>query len=752
MTTTTTLGRTGILATPERRIDGRDKVSGRLKYTADLKLPGMLWAAFATSPFAHARIRRIDVRAARAVEGVRAVLTADDIGRRRFGRQLHDWPVLAWDCVLMIGDRVAAAAAETREAAEEAARRIAVEYEELEPILDPRAALAADAPVLHPDRRSYYHRAFEGKEPMPVPHPNVQGLNRFARGDADLEPHFAAAYRVFEHTYHTPRQHAGYIEPRSTLVWVDPSSGSGQTGTIHVQSPNKIPFWLRQAMAKCLGVDESQIVVEPNAIGGDFGGKGTTVDEVPCYFLAKATGRPVRYVETYAEELGYAPTRHAATVSLRTAVDSDGRFLAHVSDVVFDGGAYAGGKIVPWLVPGFGYSAVPYHVPHYQVLARTVYTNQLAGAHVRAPVDLQVFFAWEQHVEVIAEALGIDPIDLRVRNLLADGQAAMTGEVMREVNAARVLERLKEAGRYGAPLPPGRGRGVALTCRHTPGLATSIKIVLRVDGTLEIVTGVTEQGSGQFTMLQRVAAATLGVAPERIAVRRANTGEALPDAGTGGSWVTHVHGRAIQLAATNLAALLEERSGLRLADVGFDALAENATDGEPLEASATYNGMHGPEHPSDFSFSGYAIEVAVDRETGAVQVLDATIVCDTGEIINPIGHQGQIDGGFAAGIGSALLEEVAIDEHGKVVTLSLGDYKLPTIADMPPLRTVTIRAGDAAGPFGAKMAGELSNTGVAPAIANAIYAAVGVRLDRFPLTAERVWEALRGHGAASHPA
>jgi CO/xanthine dehydrogenase Mo-binding subunit len=747
MTTTLTAAST-ILRTPERRVDGREKVSGRMQYTADIKVPEMLWAAFATSPFAHATIRGIDVRSAHEVEGVRAVLTADDIGRLRFGRQIHDWPVLAFDRVLMIGDRVAAIAADTREAAEEAARRVVVEYDELEPILDPRDALAAGAPVLHPDRHTYYHPAFEGKDPMPVPHPNVQGLNRFQKGDADLGPLFASAHRVFEHVYHTPRQHAGYLEPRSTLVWVD------DDGTIHVQTPNKIPFWLRHAMAKCLGIPEAQVVIEPSAIGGDFGGKGTTIDEVPCYFLAKATGRPVRYVETYAEELGYAPTRHAATISLKTAVDRDGRFIAHASDVVFDGGAYAGGKIVPWLVPGFGYSAVPYFVPNYQVLARTVYTNQLPGAHVRAPVDLQVFFAWEQHVEVIAAALAIDPIEVRLRNVLKDGQAAMTGEVMREVNAVRVLETLKRETRYGEPLPAGRGRGVALTCRHTPGLMTSIKIRLEASGALEIVTGVTEQGSGQLTMLQRVAAATLGVEPERIAVRRASTSEALADAGTGGSWVTHVHGRAIQMAATNLQTLMEERSGLTLRDgafvaadgrrASFEDVAASACASGALEATATYNGMHGPDHPSDFSFSGYAIEVAVDRETGEVDVVGATLVCDTGEIINPIGHQGQIDGGFAAGIGSALLEEIRIDEHGKVETLSLGEYKLPTIADMPPFRSITIRGGDAAGPFGAKMAGELSNTGVAPAIANAINNAVGIRLDCFPLTSERVYNALHG--------
>jgi CO/xanthine dehydrogenase Mo-binding subunit len=730
-----------LLERPETRIDGREKVTGRLRYTADITRPGTLWAAFSTSPYAHARIVAIDTRAARGVPGVRAVLTAEEVGRRRFGRQLHDWPVLAFDRVLLVGDRVAAVAADTREAAEEAARRVSVSYEELEPLLDPAAALAEDAPVLHPDRRSYFHAAFEGRDPFPVRHLNVQGWNRFARGDADLDPIFARAHRVYEHRFFTPRQHAGYIEPRSTLVWID------DDGTIYVHSPNKMPFALRGWMAHSLAVPPERIVVVPSAIGGDFGGKGTTVDELPCYFLARATGRPVRYVETYAEELRSAPTRHAATLDLKTAVDREGRFTAHASRVLYDGGAYAGAKVLPWIVPGLGYSTVPYFVPHSLVDVVSVYTNSVPGSHVRAPVDLQVFFAWEQHVDIMARDLGIDPLDFRLRNVLHDGQTALSNEHLGEVNATRVLQTLAAEIGTAPGHVPGRGRGIALTCRATHAMPTSIKVVLHADGRIDVVTGVTEQGSGQFTMLQRVAAAALGVKPERITVRRADTAEALPDAGTGGSWVTRIAGRALHQAASALKARLEEHSGMTLAEDGFraggasasfESLAAALCDGGDIETVGSY----APDGDDDFSFCAYAIEVDVDAATGCVRVTDAVLVCDVAAIINPIGHQGQIDGGFAAGIGSALLEEIAIDESGKVQTLSLGEYKLPTIRDVPPLRTVLVRARDAQGPFGAKMAGELSNTGVAPAIANAVFDAVGVRLDRFPITAERVYDAL----------
>lgn len=730
---TTTLA--GRFTTPEIRIEGRDKVSGRMQYTADIVRPGTLWAAFATSPFAHAKIVRIDTAAAKALPGVRAVLTAADVGERRFGRQLYDWPVLAWERGLMIGDRVVAVAADTRAIAEEAARLVAVEYDELAPLLDPFAALAADAPVLHPDRAAYFHQAFAGKDPMPIPHPNVQGWARTEQGDADLEPHFRA-HRTFEHRFETPRQHAGYIEPRSTIVWVDGD------GTVHVHSPNKMPFALRFGMARCLGIPAERIVIEPSAIGGDFGGKGTTIDELPCYFLARATGRPVRYVERYGEELGSAPTRHAGWITLKTAVDANGRFVAHHSEVVYDGGAYAGGKVTPRVVPGGGYSTVPYFIPNARIESTAVYTNTVPGAHVRAPNDLQIFFAWEGHVEMIAAELGIDPLDFRKRNLLGPGEPAVTNERMRHHNGAQILDVLAREARANAALPPGRGRGIALTCRHTGAGKTANKLIAHADGRIEAVIGAPEQGAGQLTLVQRVAAYALGVSEARVSVRRASTGEALADPGTGGSRVTHIVGRAVEKAAIALKEMLETGGGGTLTDGTLEELAARACAHGPLEAVGEYDGNHAPGEPSDFSFTAFAIEVDVDRETGRVRVHDALCVCDVGEIINPIAHQGQIDGGFAAGIGSALLEELTLDESGKVETLSLGEYKLPTMRDMPPLRTVLVRTADGRGPFGAKMAGELSNTGVAPAIANAIYAATGVRLHRFPFTAERVYDAL----------
>src|SRR5579875_2974010 len=273
-----------IFADPEIRVEGREKVSGKAQYTADVVKPNMLWAAFAVSPLPHARILSIDTSAAKAYPGVRAVLTGAEIGDRRFGRHLHDWPVLAYQKVRFIGERVAAVAAETKDAAEAAARLIDVEYE----------ALREDAPILHEDASAYVFAS--GKRP-PVEHPNIQGHVTHRKGATDLEPLFAAAYRVFEHTFTTPRQHHGYIEPRACLVQVEPD------GIVRVYSPCKSPFRLRQQMSIVSGVPTEKIIVEPTYIGGDFGGKGLVIDEFACYFLAKATGRPVKAVMSYADEL-----------------------------------------------------------------------------------------------------------------------------------------------------------------------------------------------------------------------------------------------------------------------------------------------------------------------------------------------------------------------------------------------------------------------------------------------------------------
>jgi CO/xanthine dehydrogenase Mo-binding subunit len=750
-------GGPGLLAEPEYRVEGQLKVTGAARYAADARRPGTLWMAYARSPLPHARIVAVRTEAACSAAGVHAVLTGADLpAHARFGRRLQDWPVLCSDRVRFVGDRVAAVAAETREAAQEAARLIDVDYEPLPALLSPEDALADEAPPLHPQAAEY---AYFGNRPA-RPHANMQGQLVVCVGsDAGRAEAFKSAYRVFEHTFRTPRQHQGHLEPHACLVWIDTD------GVVHVVSTNKTPFSLRQQMARTIGLAEEQVVVDSQYIGGDFGGKGTSLDEYACYFLARATGRPVKAEMSYADELGAANPRHGALIHVRTAVDAEGHFLAHESRLVFDGGAYAAGKPIDGLVVRGGLSTLAaYRVPETRLELTTAYTNNLPGGHMRAPGEVQALFAGESHVDMIASALGIDRIEVRLRNVVTDGEANSIGERIRESRLADALAAARRELHWDTPVSPGHGRGLAAEIRHVGGGKTSLQFQLRPErATIEVLTGMVEQGAGAHTVIRRVAAAVLDLAPARIEVRYADTGSAPADPGAGGSRVTHVIGQAALDGAGRMKTALHELAAeafgwpveqVRLERDRFVAGAESASfeevverigHGPPVSVVGSYgDAPHGHDEPADFNASVYGVEVEVDRATGAVRIVDAVQVVDVGTIINPLAHQGQLEGGFAFGLGAGLMEDLVVAD-GQVTTLTLGEYKLPTVMDMPSLRTVLLGTEVGPGPFGAKAVGEVTNSGVAPAIANAVADAVGARVTELPITSERVLAALPDH-------
>ena len=740
-----------MLAQPEYRVEGPLKVTGAARYTADVNMPGMLHLAYTRSPLPHARIVSIDTQAARAVPGVHAVLTGADIGFVGLGRTLQDWPALAIDRVRMIGDRVAAVAAESKAAADEAARLVEVEYEEL-PLVTLENALDPDAPVLHPDPESY---TYLGPQRRPTPHPNVHGhvITQKSETGESIDDVFARADHVFEHTFTVAREFQGFIEPRACVVWID------EDDRVHVTNTNKAPAQFRRQLAAGLGIPPERIVVDTTFIGGDFGGKGLSIDEYACYHLAKATGRPIKGVMSYLDEMQASNARHPAILKLRTAVDRDGKFLAHQSDAVIDGGAYAAGKASPALIVPAHQTLTAYRVPVTRLEVRAIYTNSIPGGSMRAPGDPQSMFAGESHVDMIAKALGIDPIELRRRNAVRDGDRSVTGEVFHRARALEVLDALEQESDWHGTLPAGRGRGVALGVRHIGAGATSVQVRLGEDGIVEVVTGVVDQGVGTYTVLHRVATAVLSVDPKRIVVRHCDTDGPAPDPGVGGQRVTHVLGRAAQAGASELKARLEELAaeamGWPAGDVRlendrfvageesapFDEVAANILRSSPVEVSGAYDGTHKPGEPGDFEFAGYVVETELDRDTGAVNIHDILLVADVGTIINPVAHQGQLEGGLVMGLGAALMEELQVQD-GQVTTATLGDYKIPCVMDTPAFRTVLIHdPQDGPGPLGGKAAGELTNTSVAPAVANAV-AACGARVTQMPLTAERVLEAL----------
>jgi CO/xanthine dehydrogenase Mo-binding subunit len=704
-----------LLGTDERRADGRGKVTGETQYTADFAREGMLWAAFVASPYARARIVRVDASAARAMEGVRAVVSGADIGAVYVGIALRDWPVLAVERVSFAGEYVAVVAADTRAAAEAAAAAVEVAYEELPAVVDPEAAIRPGAPPVHPDDERF---VYNGPQRPPRPHRNMQGYDLATKGDVDAA--FATADRVFDHTFSTPRFHAGYLEPRSTLVWIDDG------GTLHVIASNRNPFGLRDRLAVTLGLPNERVVVEPSFIGGEFGGKALTTEEFALYYLARATKRPVKHVRTHADDVRSSHVRHASSVRLRIATTHDGRIAGLDVRALFDGGAYAAAKPGTEMLPG-RVPKVPYAVPNARVERIAAYTNTVPGAYVRAPGDVQIVFALESSIDMIAAELGIDPLELRLRNAAVDGDTDLEGNPLAEPRLREILTVLRVAADWDAPLPPGRGRGIALTARHFAGGTTSLVVTARPDGAVDVVTGTPEVGTGTLTVIQRVLAAELGIAPERVGVVRGSTASAPWDPGLGGSRSTVLLGNAALDAAQKLRAALAQPHAGPVTVTGEGAFAQR------------------PGDPVWLEYGAYAIDASVDRDTGALTVHDAVFVADSGAILNPVAHRGQIDGGFLMGLGHALTEELVV-EDGRIVNSALSEYKLPCQRDMPPLRVVALPPGGGPGPYGARAVGESSTAGVAPAIANAIAAACGARIDRLALTAERIHAALHAPG------
>jgi CO/xanthine dehydrogenase Mo-binding subunit len=739
------------LLEPEERVEGHLKVRGVARYAADAARPGMLWSAVLYSPLPHARIVSIDASAARQMPGVHAVLTGEDLGSTLWGRRIRDWPLLAVDRVRFIGDRVAVVAAESLSVAQAAVQAIRVEYDELPAVFDLLEALRDDAPVLHPAGDSY--ALFGPGSRAPRTHPNVQGKQVIHKDDANIEDVFAGAHRVFEHSFTTPREHQGFIEPPASLLWLD------EQDVVHVICTNKMPFGLRDQLVTVAGLGEPSIDVDANYVGGDFGGKGQVYNELLSYFLARATGRPIKSVLSYTESLTTHNSRHRSHLTLRSAVDADGRFVAHTMDVVFDGGAYAATKIGPGVLPGGVFQGMaPYRVPHVRMEAHAVYTNNMPGGIMRSPGELQGVWAAESHVDLIARELGLDPIEFRLRNVIHDGDTDVTGAAVHVPQAAAVLERVRrELG--PPPSIKGRGRGIGLGTRHVGDGRSQMRVRLLPNARIEVETGLPDQGAGSHTVAQRVVAAAMGVDPRRVAVKYTSTLGGVFDSGAGGSKSTHAIGAVAVQTGTELKERLQELAaevmgwpsgqiqlqGDRFVagreSAPFDDVATRIARGEPVEVEGTH--VPETEHRHDVgnaNFTAFSIEVEVDRETGEIRLTDVLQVADVGTIINPVAHDGQLRGGFGFGLGAAMMEDLATAD-GRVLTPSLGEYKLPTQMDMPPYRVVHVESVGP-GPFGAKMAGELSNCAVAPAIANAIADAVGARITDLPITAEGVLRAL----------
>lgn len=727
-----------VLERPIPRVEGPDKITGRARYTADVVPPNTLWAKNVLSPLPHARILSIDASRALRVPGVRAVLTATDIPFKRIGRRLKDYPVLAKDRVLYVGERVAVVAAESHDAAEEAALLVDVEYEELPAIFDPMAAMAPDAPLLHPELRSYV--GFP--EYIPEDLRNVCARIEVTRGD--VEAGFAQADLVLEHMFTTGTMHQGFLEPHATVVAIN------DDGRAEFWHANKAIFRTKDEMASILDLPPAQIRFHSVSIGGDFGGKGAPGDGPAGYYLAKQTGHPVKFIVTSQEELSFGTPRHPSIITIKSGVMRDGTTVARDILVVFNSGAYGAFRppVMDGMLPGAGQIGSQYLSQSLHLDGRMVYTNEMPRAYMRSPGQPQAVFALEAHMDLLAGAIGMDPLEFRLKNTArnSDGSETMAPALFRAV---------ADAVDWGSPKPPLVGRGIAIASRTMGGGTGSSEISLNPDGTVTAVTAAPDVGTGTLTVVGAVVAESWGIPIESVNVVHGDTDTFDNDAEAGASRMTNITGHTAIAACDQLkeqlaplaAAMLGtgsatwDNGGFKGPDGSWVSLKDFAGEmikpGEPLAKTRAVLNVPAGKEPER---SAQAVEVQVDPETGQVRVLKLATAQAVGTIINETAHQGQIDGCLVQGVGYALTEELAISE-GRVLTGHLGDYKLPTIADIPPLTTINLQ-GHGEGPFGAQAIGETPVVPTPAAIANAVADAIGVPVMSLPLSAERVLDLL----------
>ena len=740
------------------REEGPDKVSGSAIYPADVVLPGILWGKVLRSPYPHARILNIDTSKARQVPGVHAVITGKDLLDSNVGRLLRDCPVLARDRVRFVGEKVAAVAAETEEAAEEALLLIEVEYDEMPAVFDSLDAMEPSAPTLHMDMASY--------PGLPQPASKVNNVfaeNHWTKGD--VEQGFLESDLIFEHTFTAQLMHQAYIEPHACVAKVDDS------GRVEIWANNKGPFMLREQVAEACGIPQESITVYPCNIGGDFGGKGSFMDVPLCYYLALHAQRPVKLVMSYIQELMAANPRHPATITLKTGVKKDGRLWARQAKVVFNSGAYGAYKPRVHL-RGADHAGGAYLIPHVNIESYMVYTNNVPCGHMRAPGKPQVLFAVESHMDMIAQELGLDPYEFRMINILKDGQSTPVGEDLQDIRAEETLRQAAQAAGWDRPKEkPYVGRGIAISDQATGTGQSAAKAAMDEHGKVDLFMSLFDTGTGAHTILRQLVAEELTIPVEDVRMVVEDTNAVPYDSGSGGTRVTYTNGRAALGAATELkkllvtrtAELFESTEGQITLENGNFIIRVTSIQGTPMQEalfrtvplnevaarvfSATREPMIGEmtyasTTPEITSYCAQVAEVEVDPETGEVKVNKIVTAHDVGTILNPLTHQGQIDGGVIQGLGYALMEELTTEE-GRISTLSLGDYKIPTMPDIPQLETVLLEPAIGPAPFQSKGIGESSNVPVAGAIANAVYDAVGARILDLPITSEKVLRALK---------
>ncbi len=733
------------------RVEILEKVTGQSVFGADVRLASpLLVGKILGSPHAHARIKNIDTRKAEKLPGVKAVVTARDFPPVKFGRFIQDEEYFARTKVRLVGDKVAAVAAVDEETAEEALRLIKVDYEVLPAVIDGLEAMRADAPLIHEDCERYGAAGLvQGRKGNILYH--KQSLH------GDIERGFREADQVFEHRFFAPMVHQTYIEPHAVLARVDAS------GRATVWIPTQAQFFIRQSIAEIFQWPLIKIRVIPTEIGGGFGGKMLPTVEPAAVALAQKSGMPVQIVMSRAEDFQTANPRHPCHMRYKTGVMRDGTIVAREIEMVFGTGAFCGNGLVigqraEMLATG------PYRIPNVKIDLFCVYTNHANCGPYRAPSGPQLAFGSEQQIDIIARELNLDPVELRLKNAIEEGDTTpAAGGPLKSVHAKETLRKAAEAAGWGAkPREKNRGRGIALGYWLVGGMASSAGGKLNEDGTVSVLTGVVDL-SGTVTSLGQIVAEVLGVDLEDVHIRTADSDFAPHSTISAGSQGLRSMGTATKLAAEEVKKQIAEVAADKLEAEAGDLVVEGKRvyvkgtkeKGLSLAQVAQLSMTHkrGPivsiQSAAQFSnqpaFSAHVAEVEVDPETGGVKVLRYIAAQDVGTAINPLSARGQIQGSVIQGLGQAL-SEACLFKNGKMLNPTFLDYKIFSSLDAPRVEVHLVEHAAEGGPFGAKGIGEPSIVPVPAAIANAIYDAVGVRIFDLPLSAEKILLALQENG------
>ncbi|HLJ44695.1 MAG TPA: molybdopterin cofactor-binding domain-containing protein [Bryobacteraceae bacterium] len=734
-----------------RKVDGVKLVTGGAAFTDDINLPGLLYGKILPSPHAHARIKRIDTARAKALPGVHAVLTYKDVPRVPHTTAGQAWPEPSpYDTYLLdsklrfVGDRVAAVAAETRAIAERAIELIEVDYEVLPAVLDMEQAMADGAPVIHdePDAKNIHDAAH-----------NIAGY--ILRQIGDVDQGFLESDYIFEREFRTGRQQHTPLEPHVTICWLDPD------GRLVIRSSTQVPYHCRRQVAMILQIPVSQVHVIKPRIGGGFGGKQEMLLEDITAALTLAARRPVKTEYTREEEFYMARSRHPQILRMKMGVKRDGTIVASHLKVISTTGAY--GSHATTVQGNTGSKVLPlYRAPNIRFECHVVYTNAPVAGAFRGYGCPQGFFAQESLVDEISHELGMDPVEFRRKNMIrlgdVDKLSAQLGEgkeglprVIRSCGLPECLDRGAQAIGWST-----KKRGLGMACSmQGSGIAgidwASAFLKMNEDGSFYLQVGASDVGAGADTVLSQIAAETLGVTLDKIIITSGDTDITPFDVGAYASSTTIISGGAVKKAAEKVRTQV-----LGLASKMLDTPADQLTwannsvcaNGKSVTMSeialqALYREkfqiMDGASHFNTDSpppFCATFAEVEVDTETGQVHVLHLASAVDLGKAVNPMQAEGQVEGAVTQGLGYALTEELLLDEAGHPRNANFMDYKIFSAKDMPKLTTILVETHEPLGPYGAKSVSEVPINGVAPAIANAIFNATGIRITKLPIHPE----------------